>query len=459
MRAADTRLDAGRTTTRDIRRQNRSGLLSKLFFDGPLSRLELSQLTGLSSATVSTVTADLIEDRLVIEAGQVESNGGRPRVLLRVDPAYGYVIGVDVGETGVTVELFDLGMARRASVVRPLRSIRPTPDAVVAEVVAGIEAVLADPSPPLPSDGSEPVMPGPIDPAQVIGIGIGVPGIVEDGDATLVHAPTIGWHAVRLARPAGQTRRDPAGLRRQRREDPGAGGDVVRRGTRCPARRRRAGRHRCRRGRHHRRRALPGCQQQRRRMGSHHAGLRRPGLPLRRPRLPGGVRRRRRHPRPIRAGSRHRAGIRSGRAGCGGPGRRAGRRHRPDRRDGGDRRTHRRRRPRETRLGRVGAAGGDRHVTSAPASATWSTCSTRSGSCSAAGPGSRSANRGCRRSARRPRSRRWSHPYEQVTIELSAARRRRGRIGCGHAAIGRVPGPRRRPPRSVTPGRGIAFAG
>ena len=71
-------------------------------------------------------------------------------MLLRVDPAYGYVIGVDVGETGVTVELFDLGMTRRASVVRPLRSIRPTPAAVVAEVVAGIDAVLADaePGPP-----------------------------------------------------------------------------------------------------------------------------------------------------------------------------------------------------------------------------------------------------------------------------------------------------------------------
>jgi predicted NBD/HSP70 family sugar kinase len=196
MRATDTRLDAGRTTTRDIRRQNRSGLLSKLFFDGPLSRLELSQLTGLSSATVSTVTADLIDDRLVIEAGQVESNGGRPRVLLRVDPSYGYVIGVDVGETGVTVELFDLGMTRRASVLRPLRSIRPTPAAVVAEVVAGIQAVLTAPSPAGEGDDSEP---GPVDPAKVIGIGIGVPGIVEDGDPTLVHAPTIGWHAVRLA--------------------------------------------------------------------------------------------------------------------------------------------------------------------------------------------------------------------------------------------------------------------
>lgn len=197
MRAADTRLDAGRTTTRDIRRQNRSGLLSKLFFDGPLSRLELSQLTGLSSATVSTVTADLIEDRLVIEAGQVESNGGRPRVLLRVDPSYGYVIGVDVGETGVTVELFDLSMARRASVVRPLRSLRPTPAAVAAEVVAGIDAVLASPLPGAldPADHQS----GPVDPSKVIGIGIGVPGIVEDGDSSLVHAPTIGWHAVRLA--------------------------------------------------------------------------------------------------------------------------------------------------------------------------------------------------------------------------------------------------------------------
>jgi predicted NBD/HSP70 family sugar kinase len=210
--------DPTRTTTRDIRRQNRSALLSKLFFDGPRSRLELSQLTGLSSATVSTVTAELIEDRLVVEAGQVESNGGRPRVLLRVDPAYGYVIGVDVGETGVTVELFDLAMKRIATVVRPLKSARPTPDAVVAEVVAGIDAVLDGAGAPLNGEDSvdtlaesnvrsshnsvSPVPP--IDPGRVIGIGIGVPGIVEHGGAdqggiVLVHAPTIDWHDVPLA--------------------------------------------------------------------------------------------------------------------------------------------------------------------------------------------------------------------------------------------------------------------
>jgi predicted NBD/HSP70 family sugar kinase len=208
-------MDPTRTTTRDIRRQNRSALLSKLFFDGPRSRLELSQLTGLSSATVSTVTAELIDDRLVVEAGQVESNGGRPRVLLRVDPSFGYVIGVDVGETGVTVEIFDLSMRRHGSVVRPLPSIQPTPAAVVAEVVAGIDDVLAAGAAPDPDllpeaavgGSGDPIViapvaePVPIDASMVIGIGIGVPGIVEHGHggrSVLVHAPTIGWSAVPL---------------------------------------------------------------------------------------------------------------------------------------------------------------------------------------------------------------------------------------------------------------------
>jgi predicted NBD/HSP70 family sugar kinase len=172
-----------RTTVRDIRRRNRSVLLSKLFFDGPLSRLDLSSFTGLSAATASNVTAELIDEKLLIEAGQVESDGGRPRVLLRVDPRYGYVIGIDVGETGVKVELFDLAMTRLATVDEPLPSSRPDPAAVADQVAAGIEEVVAAAG---------------VEPAQVIGAGIGVPGTVGHGATTLVHAPTIGWRGVEL---------------------------------------------------------------------------------------------------------------------------------------------------------------------------------------------------------------------------------------------------------------------
>jgi predicted NBD/HSP70 family sugar kinase len=186
-------MESKRTTVRDLRRHNRSALLSKLFFDGPLSRHELSSLTGLSAATVSNVTGELIDERLIIEAGLIDSDGGRPRVLLRVDPHYGHVIGVDVGETGVKVELFDLAMTGLATVEQPLPSVRPDPAIVVTQVASGLRQVIAEAG---------------VDHRTVIGVGIGVPGTVEQGpqdqtsaghaDSVRVHAQTIGWDAVPL---------------------------------------------------------------------------------------------------------------------------------------------------------------------------------------------------------------------------------------------------------------------
>ncbi|RSN25527.1 sugar kinase [Streptomyces sp. WAC 05977] len=176
-------MPAKRTTVRDLRRHNRSLLLSKLYFDGPLSRHELSGLTGLSAATVSNVTAELGEERLITEAGLVESDGGRPRVLLRVDPAYGHVAGVDIGETGVKVELFDLTMNRLATVEHPLASPRPDAAAAVTQVASGLREVITESG---------------IDEATVLGVGVGVPGTVQQGEALRVHAPTIGWKEVPL---------------------------------------------------------------------------------------------------------------------------------------------------------------------------------------------------------------------------------------------------------------------
>jgi predicted NBD/HSP70 family sugar kinase len=179
-----------RATVRDLRRTNRATVLSRLYFDGPLSRFELGGLTGLSAATVSNVTAELVRDRLVVEAGQVESDGGRPRVLLRVDPDYGMVAGVDIGETGVKAELFDLAMNRLAAVDLPLPSTHPDPAAVVEQAAKGLRHVLAG-----------------VAEDKVLGVGVGVPGTVEQ-DPVRVHAQTIGWHDVPLAgllREAGVT--------------------------------------------------------------------------------------------------------------------------------------------------------------------------------------------------------------------------------------------------------------
>jgi predicted NBD/HSP70 family sugar kinase len=170
---------------RDVRRRNRSALLSTLYFDGPLSRQHLSQLTGLSPATVSNVIGSLIEEGLVVEAGSVDSDGGRPRVLLRVDPQYGHVIGVDVGETRVRVELFDLKMTVLATADRPLEAIHPDPAAVADHIINGVREVI---------DAAG------IGRNAVLGVGVGVSGVVEQGPEVLVHAQALGWDAIPLDR-------------------------------------------------------------------------------------------------------------------------------------------------------------------------------------------------------------------------------------------------------------------
>ncbi|SEQ91824.1 ROK family transcriptional regulator [Lentzea albida] len=170
-----------RATVRDLRKQNRSVLLTALFLDGPLSRQQLSASTGLSAATASTITGELLDEGLLVEAGSVESDGGRPRVLLRVNPAFGHVIGVDVGETGIKVELFDLAMTRLSTVDQPLGFVEPV--AVSELIAAGVGEVLT-------ATG--------VAASSVLGVGVGVPGTVERGTSAVVHAQTIGWDAVPL---------------------------------------------------------------------------------------------------------------------------------------------------------------------------------------------------------------------------------------------------------------------
>src|SRR5215470_9256990 len=174
-----------RWTVRDLRRDNRSVLLSSLFFDQPRSRPELSEATGLSPASVSNVVRELIGEGIVVEAGSVDSDGGRPRVLLQVNPDYGYVIGVDVGEIRVRVELFDLTMTERATADYPLDPRRHDVGVIVEAILTGLAEVL---------DGSG------VSPAAVLGVGIGVPGIVENGPDALVHGQSYGWDAVPLER-------------------------------------------------------------------------------------------------------------------------------------------------------------------------------------------------------------------------------------------------------------------
>lgn len=171
------------STSRDLKRSNRSHLLNLLYFNEPTTRLDLSQMSGLSPATATKIVGELIADQIVIETGVEDSQGGRPRTTLRINAAYGCFFGVDVGETHIYVELFDIKLQNVADIRYTLTSSEITPQDIVPLIVDGVRSLQSASG--IPDE-------------RVLGVGIGVPGIVDRAGGVSIFAPNWGWRDVNL---------------------------------------------------------------------------------------------------------------------------------------------------------------------------------------------------------------------------------------------------------------------
>ncbi|GAB2511487.1 ROK family protein [Nocardia heshunensis] len=168
-------------TARDIRRRNRFCVLQAVYAAaGHTSRQEIAQATGLSFATVGNMIAELLEVGVLAELGYEAPGIGRPRAQLAINPDRGRLIGVDIAETSIHVDVFDLAMTVLRSSEIPVDPAATTPDDIVELIVHGIGEVLADAA------------------DKVLGIGLSVPGLVEPETGTSVFSPYWHWRDVPL---------------------------------------------------------------------------------------------------------------------------------------------------------------------------------------------------------------------------------------------------------------------
>jgi predicted NBD/HSP70 family sugar kinase len=175
-----------KASVRDVRRRNRSLILRHVLLNGPTSRSEVGEATGLSPATVTNVMNELIAEGSVHEGGYLDSEGGRRRTIVAIAAEAALVVGADVGETCIRVEVFDLGLTRLAAREYPIKGRRID----VAEADAAITAQVVSMLGELDADSS-----------RVLGLGVGVPGIVQElaTGGPVVHAEVVGWHEVDFA--------------------------------------------------------------------------------------------------------------------------------------------------------------------------------------------------------------------------------------------------------------------
>jgi glucokinase-like ROK family protein len=163
-----------------VKKINTSIVLDVILRQNPVSRARISELTGLTKATVSSLVQDLIDSHMVNESGMGESSGGRKPVMLLFNKMAGYAIGIDLDVHYILAVLTDLEGNTVDELRVELKAL--TVDAVLIELKACIHIIMGR---------------APQSAYGIVGIGIGVPGMVNEA-GTILLAPNLGWENVNL---------------------------------------------------------------------------------------------------------------------------------------------------------------------------------------------------------------------------------------------------------------------
>src|SRR5271156_1038213 len=90
------------------RQLSRRSIFEALLHRSPISRADLSKVTGLSKQTISEVIDAFEKQGLVQSIGRTSGNVGRTAVLYELNPDGGHVVGVDLGGTKLAVAIADI---------------------------------------------------------------------------------------------------------------------------------------------------------------------------------------------------------------------------------------------------------------------------------------------------------------------------------------------------------------
>ena len=165
-----------------LKQINKLLVLKTILDNKIISRTKISKLVDLNKATVSNLTDELIKEGYVVEKGYGKSKGGRRPVLLQVNKDVGSIIGIDLGVDYIHIILSNfVGEV----IFEEYANMKIGED---KEKLLRLLFDLIEKS----------VKKAPQTPKGILGIGIGVPGIIEKESGTVLLAPNLKWQNVPL---------------------------------------------------------------------------------------------------------------------------------------------------------------------------------------------------------------------------------------------------------------------
>lgn len=144
---------------------------------GPVSRVEISDRTGLGRSTITGLVNLLLREELLWETGSGESSGGRKPVMLELNAGARHVLGLKLAPGAVSAAVCDLRARVVARAGRPLPRGQE-PAAVLDQMKACVEDALAAAG---------------VSRERVIGVGVALPGVVDPATGTSVSPTFFRW--------------------------------------------------------------------------------------------------------------------------------------------------------------------------------------------------------------------------------------------------------------------------
>ena len=170
-----------------LRLVNRRILLNILSDRQPISRADIAKISGLNKATISTITSELLKDRCIIEEGLGKTTpiGGKPPTPLRLNALRFGLFGVDIraDETILALSDFNNRIVGRLSF-----DTGNDPGAFLTKLGREIAKLRSKHN----------------DFIEFAGIGISLPGLVDNHSGKFLTSVVLPWRDVPVAQLLGQ---------------------------------------------------------------------------------------------------------------------------------------------------------------------------------------------------------------------------------------------------------------
>ena len=168
----------------DVKRKNKSTIIQLLNDQGPMSRKDISQNVSLTPAAVTMLCSEMIEEKILVEKGEVaeEKKVGRKKVHVDINYHYKCIVAVSIEQKWTYISICDL-KGRVLAEKRIVTDRAIPPEEFLKQTATECKALLWE------SGNSQ---------EDILGAGICIPGIVDKKQGVSIHAYGIWKETVQV---------------------------------------------------------------------------------------------------------------------------------------------------------------------------------------------------------------------------------------------------------------------